>query len=307
VKKGVLSAIGAYLTWGLLPIYLKSLHEVPAVQIVFHRIVWSFLFLVVIMLARKEWKKLVVSVFSFRVLLIYVLTAFLLAANWMMYVWGVNAGHVVETSLGYYINPLFSVILGVVLLKEKLRAWQWVPVGMATAGVLYLTLYHGRLPWIALVLALTFSLYGLFKKIAPLNSLYGLTIETTVLFLPAFASLLYFNTQGSGAFGHTGWLVAVLLPLSGIITSVPLLLYSTAARSIPLSLLGILQYLSPTMQLILGLLLFREPFTWEQVFGYSIIWAALIILTIEGWTNWRKNQALNTASNLAPETVKKPV
>lgn len=307
MKKGILSAIGAYLVWGLLPIYFKLLHEVPADQIVFHRIVWSFLFLGVIMLARKEWKKLFASVYSFRVLLIYTLTAVLLAANWLTYVWAVNAGHVVESSLGYYINPLFSVILGVVLLKEKLRLWQWVPVGMAAVGVLYLTVYFGRLPWIALALALTFSLYGLFKKIAPLNSLYGLTVETSVLFLPAFTILLVLNGQGMSAFGHTGWAVAALLSLSGIITSIPLLMYSNAARSIPLSLLGILQYLAPTMQLMLGVLLYREPFTWQQVIGYSIIWLALIIFTVEGWTTWRKNQVSPAASIAVSDTEKKLV
>jgi chloramphenicol-sensitive protein RarD len=220
---------------------------------------------------------------------VYTLAAVLLALNWLIYIWGVNSGQVVETSLGYFINPLVSVLLGVVILRERLRPLQWLPVALAGTGVLYLTLQHGSLPWIALALAFTFGTYGLLKKIAPLGALYGLTLETAILFLPALGYLLFVESRGVGSFGHLSWNLNAVLALSGVVTALPLLMFATAARSIPLSLVGILQYFAPSVQFLLGIFLYREPFSLPQMVGFGIIWTALLIFTLEGLMVRRRN------------------
>jgi chloramphenicol-sensitive protein RarD len=193
-----------------------------------------------------------------------------------------------DTSLGYFINPLVSVAMGVVLLRERLRPAQWLPIGLAACGVIYLTVLYGSLPWIALSLALTFGTYGLLKKIAPLGSLYGLTLETAILFVPALGYLVYVEIQGEAVFGHAGLGANVLLGLAGLITAVPLLLFGSAARSIPLSLLGFLQYLAPSGQFLLGVLLYHEPFDVSRMIGFVMIWIALAIYTLEGLLAGRK-------------------
>ena len=294
-NKGVLFGIGAYLIWGFFPIYFKTMQVVPPAQILFHRIAWSFLLLAVLLLLRGQWRDLRAAITGPKMLAIYAIAACLLAINWLTYVWGVNAGYVVETSLGYFINPLVSVALGVVFLKERLRPMQWLPVGLAAAGVLYLTVQLGALPWIALVLALSFGLYGLLKKISPLGSLYGLTIETGVLFLPALGYLLFAESQGIGSFGHVGALNNILLALAGLFTTTPLLMFSSAARSIPLSLVGLLQYIAPTCQFLLGVLLYKEPFSHVQLIGFGIIWLALLMYTTEGFVVRRHRMAAAVA------------
>ncbi len=226
-----------------------------------------------------------------RVLLTYTLTAVLLSVNWLIFIYGINSGQVVETSLGYFINPLLSVALGVVFLRERLRPMQWFPVGLAALGVLYLTLQYGSLPWIALGLAFSFGVYGLIKKIAPLGSLHGLSLETGIIFIPALLYLLYAESQGNGSFGHLGLNVTLLLAFAGVITALPLLLFGLAARSIPLTMLGILQYIAPTVQFLLGIFLYQEPFTVTRLVGFSIIWLALLIFTVEGLYERRKRIA----------------
>ena len=292
MNKGILSGIGAYVIWGFLPIYWKLLHEVPAVQIVAHRLVWSLLLLVVLVTALRGWQHLRPA-FNRRTLLIFVLATVLLSINWLVYIWAVNQGRVVETSLGYFINPLVNVLLGVVFLRERLTPARWLPVGLATIGVLYLTWNYGSVPWVALVLAFSFGLYGFLKKLSPLRSLYGLTLETAVAFLPAIFYLLYVENQGVGAFGHLSLLPTVLLILSGVVTAVPLLLFASAAQAIPLSTLGLLQYLAPTMQFLIGILLYREPFTPGRLVGFSIIWLALIIFAAGGL--YENRRVLQTA------------
>jgi chloramphenicol-sensitive protein RarD len=291
-NKGVLFGIAAYLIWGFFPIYFKTIQVVPPAQIMFHRIAWSFVLLVFLIVIRGQWRGLREAITGPKMLVTYAIAACLLAINWLTYVWGVNAGFVVETSLGYFINPLVSVALGVVILKERLRPMQWLPVGLAAAGVLYLTVQLGTPPWIALVLAFSFGLYGLLKKISPLGSLYGLTLETGVLFLPAVGYLLYAESQGYGSFGHVGPLNNLLLALAGLFTTTPLLMFSSAARSIPLSLLGLLQYIAPTCQFLLGVLLYKEPFSQTQWVGFGIIWIALLLYTVEGFIVRRHRMAL---------------
>jgi chloramphenicol-sensitive protein RarD len=295
-KKGVLFGIAAYLIWGFFPIYFKTIQVVPAAQILFHRIAWSFVLLVFLVIVRGRWRGLREAITGPKMLGTYAIAACLLAINWLTYVWGVNAGFVVETSLGYFINPLVSVALGVVILKERLRPMQWLPVGLAAAGVLYLTFQLGAPPWIALVLAFSFGLYGLLKKMSPLGSLYGLTLETGVLFIPAVGYLLYVESQGYGAFGHVSPLTNVLLALAGLFTTTPLLLFSSAARSIPLSLVGLLQYVAPTCQFLLGVLLYKEPFSQVQWIGFGIIWMALLLYTAEGFVVRRRRMAAASAN-----------
>jgi chloramphenicol-sensitive protein RarD len=291
MNKGIWCAIGAYATWGLLPIYWKWLHRVPALQLLNHRILWSFVILFIIVLFLRRGKVFRTVAMTPRVLGTYLMAAMLLSINWVTYIWAVNAGFIIESSLGYFINPLLNVLMGVLFFRERLRLWQWVPVGLAAAGVLYLTFAYGALPWIALTLAFSFAIYGIVKKTAPLGSVYGLTLETGILLLPAILYLFYSETVDQGAFLHTGTALDILLVGTGLVTTVPLLLFSAAARRIPLSLLGILQYIAPTLQFLLGVLVYREPFTHTQFIGYGFVWAALILFGMEGFIAYRAQPA----------------
>ena len=204
-----------------------------------------------------------------------------LGINWFTYVWAVITNHVVESSLGYFINPIVSVLLGVIFLRERLRTFQWVAIAMVTAGVVYLTITFGQLPWISLVLAITFGFYGLLKKIAPLGALHGITLETAVLTIPSLVYLLIVNANGTGTFGHSTPLLDFLLVLSGPVTAIPLLLFATGARRIPLTTIGLLQYIAPTLQFLLGVLVFHEPFDQSRLIGFMIIWLALVLFSVE--------------------------
>ncbi len=281
MRKGILPAASAYVLWGFLPVYFKFIHDVPALQTTAHRVVWSFLLLLAIMAARHEYKAFRANL-NRRTLLIYLGAAALLTVNWLTYVYGVTAGFVVETSLGYFINPLVNVLLGMLFLRERLRPAQWVPVGLAALGVAYLTFSVGSLPWIALVLAITFGFYGLVKKVAPLGSLHGLMLETSLMLVPASAYLVYAEVSGAGVFGHGGVSVSILLFLLGIVTAVPLLLFASGARNVPMTTLGLLQYIAPTLQFLTGVLLYGEPFTPDRMIGFGIIWVALAVFSIEG-------------------------
>jgi chloramphenicol-sensitive protein RarD len=296
MNRGVIAGVAAYLFWGFFPIYLKALQVVPSLQIMLHRLVWSFLFVMLLILLRREWPRFKSSISSPKVLLIYTLTAVLLATNWLIYIYGVNSGQVIETSLGYFINPLLNVALGVIILRERLRPMQWFPVGLAALGVLYLTLQYGSVPWIALALAFSFGMYGLIKKIAPLGSLHGLSLETGILFIPATIYLFFLEGQGGGAFGNEGITITFLLVFAGVVTALPLLMFGYAARTIPLSLLGILQYIAPIFQFLLGIYLYQEPFTLPRLVGFGFIWLALLIFTLEGFYSRRKQVATAPAA-----------
>lgn len=280
MKKGLWLALATYLLWGVFPIYWKMLQHVPAMQLLGHRIVWSFATLLFVILITRQSHALRAKS-NGRVLLIYLAAAFLIGINWLTYVWAVNAGFIVETSLGYFINPLLSVLLGTIILREHLRPWQWLPIGLAASGVAYLTYTYGSLPWIALTLAFTFAIYGLVKKIAPLGSLYGLTLETGILFLPALIYLTYAEWTGHAAFLHNGAPTDFLLIGAGLVTTVPLLLFASAARRIPLTMIGLMQYISPTMQFLLGVLVYGEPFPPERAFGFGLVWIGLIVFWLE--------------------------
>lgn len=289
VNPGIWCALGAFATWGLFPLYWRWLHGVPPLQLLGHRILWSCMLLWGLLLAgRRRGTPVFPLALSGKVLGVYSVAAVLIAINWLIYVWAVNAGHVIESSLGYFINPLVSVVLGVFILGERLRRLQWAAVMLAGLGVGYLVVAHGAVPWIALSLACSFGLYGLVKKIAPLGSLHGLTLETTLLALPALAELLLAESRGEGAFLHRDVRTDALLCGAGLVTTVPLLLFATAARRIPLSLLGVIQYVAPTLQFLLGRVVFEEPFTREQLAGYSLVWAALAVLGSEGLARRRQ-------------------
>jgi chloramphenicol-sensitive protein RarD len=287
MNKGLWYAAGAYIIWGFFPIYWKWLGAVPALQIISHRMLWSFVILFALVLVSRQWQTFRQSAFQPRVLRIYIIAAILNGFNWLIYVWAVNAGYIVESSLGYFINPLLSVLLGVIFLRERLRPWQWVPVGLAAIGVLYLTISYGSLPWIALSLAFTFGMYGLVKKHAPLNSHHGLTLETGIMFIPALLYLIYIDSTRQGTFLHTDLVTNLLLMGGGIVTAAPLLLFASAARRIPLSMIGIMQYIAPTLQFLIGVLVYGEPFSQSQFIGFGIVWIALIFFAVEGLLAYR--------------------
>ena len=286
-NKGILYAFGAYFIWGLVPIYWKLLKHIPATQLIGHRIVWSFMLLAVILLVMRKWPELRRAVSNGKVILIYFAAAVLCGFNWFIYVWAVTAGYIVECSLGYFINPLLSVLLGVIFLRERLRLFQWIAIALAAAGVIYLTLIYGRLPWIALGLAFTFGFYGLVKKTAPLNSLNGLTLETGILFVPGLLFLFYQDSIGQGAFSHSGVGSDLLMIGAGLITTIPLLMFASAAQRIPLTLIGIMHYITPTLQLLLGVLIYKEAFSVAQALGFGVVWIGLIIFCIEGFISSR--------------------
>ncbi len=282
MNKGILYGISAYVIWGFFPIYWKLLHPVSALQIIGHRIAWSFLLLFTIILVTKQWTELL-STLNAKVLQIYAIAALLVGANWLIYVWAVNASFIIETSLGYFINPLLSVLLGVIFFKERLRITQWIPVILAALGVAYLTYVYGRLPYIALSLAFSFGLYGLVKKLSPLGSLYGLTIETGILFLPALGYLIFTETDHTAAFLHTGIPSNLLMVGAGLVTTIPLLMFASAARAIPLWVMGLLQYITPTIQFMIGILIYKEPFSHNQLIGFGIVWIALVVFLVENY------------------------
>ena len=287
MSSGILYALATYIMWGLFPIYWKQLHHISAAQLIAHRIFWSFLMLLAVILVTGQWKKLREKVDA-RTLKWHAAAGLLLGINWLTYVWSVNNGYIVESSLGYFINPLFSVFLGMVFLKERLRRLQWVPIVLATIGVLYLTYAYGRLPWIALVLAVSFGIYGLLKKQSSLGSLYGLTLETGIMLLPALAYLTYIGFQGEAAFMAFDTKTDLFLIGAGLVTAVPLLTFAKAAQSIPLTMIGLMQYIAPTGQFLIAVLLYKEEFTASQAVGFVVIWIALIFFWAEGWVASRK-------------------
>jgi len=282
MRSGIIYAALAFLCWGLFPIYFHALDGVPPLQILAHRMLWSLGFLLLILLLRRQWKWLNV-VREPRVFFSFVLSALLLSANWLVYIWSVTNHHVIEASLGYFINPLVNIMLGYLILKERLRTVQWLAIGIAALGVAWLTWQTGTVPWIALFLAFSFGSYGLLRKTAALGALEGLSFETIVLFPLAAAYVIWLTVQGQNAFINTeSDTTRVLLVMAGPLTAIPLLLFASGARRIPLSILGLLQYLSPTLQFLLGVWLFKEAFTADRLVGFALIWGALVLFAGEG-------------------------
>jgi chloramphenicol-sensitive protein RarD len=285
MQTGILSAALAFLCWGLFPLYFHAIDEVPPLQILAHRMIWSLLFLLVVLTVRRQWGWLRLARQP-RVLGVFAGSACLLSINWLIYIWSVNNGHVIEASLGYFINPLVNIMFGYLLLKERLRRAQWLAIAVAALGVAWLTWQAGTMPWIALALAASFGGYGLMRKTAPLGALEGLSFETMVLFPLAAAYVTWLTLHGQNAFLNTpSNATRALLLAAGPITAIPLLLFASGARQIPLSVLGLLQYLSPTLQFLLGVWLFHEAFTAERLVGFVLIWLALALFALEGLLN----------------------
>ncbi|RWA48228.1 transporter [Cupriavidus sp. UYMSc13B] len=292
MQLGILYALLAYVIWGLLPLYIKSLPGIAPVEILLHRMVWSLVFLGLILAWRRQWAWLGKVLTDRRLLLSFAASAALLCANWFLYIWAVSANRVVDASLGYFINPLFSVLLGVVFLHERLRLVQWLSIAVAAAGVAWLTVAAGQLPWIALGLAASFGGYGLLRKTGALGALEGLSLETLLLFPLAAAALAWLFATGQDSFTHAAPGTQWLLLLAGPVTAVPLLFFAAGARRIPLSLLGLLQYTGPTLQLLLGVWLWNEPFPVQKQVGYALIWLSLALYAAEGlWMNTRQKPA----------------
>ncbi|WP_298234116.1 EamA family transporter RarD [uncultured Azohydromonas sp.] len=286
---GVVYAALAYVAWGLFPLYFHQVSAVSSMEIVLHRTVWSLVFVLLVLAAMRRFGALWPVLRQPRQLMLLLLSALLLSGNWLVYVWAVNHGHVIDASLGYFINPLVYVLLGFAFLHERLRPMQWGAVALAGLGVAWLTWQAGQLPWIALLLAGTFGLYGLMRKTAPLGALEGLAAETLLLAPLAVPALLLWTLHGDSALAHAdaatvGWLLA-----AGPVTAVPLLLFAAGARLIPLATLGLLQYIGPTLQMAIGIWVFHEPFQAERLAGFMLIWAALALYSLEGlWVTRRR-------------------
>lgn len=280
--RGLAAGAAAFTLWGMLPIYLHELKDVPSLQIIAHRIVWSCFFILAYMLVAGQIGALRHTLGKPKLLGRLVITALLITTNWLVYVWGATHGHIVETSLGYYINPLVNVVLGIFFLHERLNRVQWTAVTLAAIGVAYLTFEAGRPPWIAMTLALSFSLYGLMRKVMSVEALPGLATETLVLLPLAATYIIWCEHAGVGALGHASPEVNSLLLGAGLVTAVPLFLFAYAARLLPYSTVGVLQYIGPSLQLFSGVLLYHESFTGARAAGFALIWLALLLYAADG-------------------------
>jgi chloramphenicol-sensitive protein RarD len=286
--RGLAAAVVAYLFWGVFPLYLRPLIGVPPLQIIAHRVVWSSLLVLLLLAARAELGKLRAALAEPPLCRRLALTATLISINWLTYVWGVSHGRVIDTSLGYFINPLVSVLLAVVVLGERLDRVQWLAVILAAAGVAVLTAAARGLPWIALILAVSFALYGLMRKMMHVDALPGLGAETLLLAPLALAYLIWCDVDATAAFGHASRVRDALLIGSGPVTAVPLFLFAYGARRIPYSTIGLLQYLSPTLQLACGVFVFGEPFAGTRAAGFALIWLALLVFAGNGLRRARR-------------------
>ncbi|WP_407352902.1 EamA family transporter RarD [Luteimonas sp. R10] len=289
LRAGLWTAAGAFVLWGLMPLYWHLLKAVPSLQIVAHRIVWSTLLVVGWLLWKRGRGWLRAALAQPRAAWMLAVSALLIGFNWGLYIWAVNAGHVIETSLGYFINPLLNVVIGVLFLRERLSPPQWASVAMAVVGVLWLTVHYGSFPWIAIGLALSFALYGLVRKLATVESIPGLGLESLYLLLPGVALLLWGETHGQGDFlGGWGVAVAALLVVGGALTALPLIGFAYAVRRVPLSVVGVMQYIAPTLQFLLGVFFFQEAFDRDRAIGFVFIWVALAVFAIDGWRRSRR-------------------
>jgi chloramphenicol-sensitive protein RarD len=296
-SRGFIPAAAAFAIWGAFPLYFHLLLHVSALQVIAHRVVWSCLFVLAWLAVRGGLATLRATLVDRAIVRRLTLTAVLVSFNWLVYVWAVLNGHVVEASLGYFIGPVVNVLLGVVLLSERLTAAQWTAVALAGAGVGYLTVMGRGLPWIALALAFSFSLYGLLRKIVTVESLPSLATETLVLAPFAALYLIWCEFAGIGAFGHAGATATALLIGTGPLTAVTLFLFAYGARLLPYSTVGLLQFITPTLQFACGVLALHEPFDRARAVGFTVIWTALLIYAVEGW---RLSQQRGPAQNPRP-------
>ena len=297
MHKGILSAALAYICWGLFPIYFNLLADIAPLEVLVHRVLWSLVFLLALLTGRRQWAWLAQARRQPRTLGVFFTSALLLSVNWFTYIWAVTNGHVIEASLGYFITPLVNVLLGYTVLGERLRLVQWTAVALASMGVLWLAVHGGQVPWIALVLAGCFGGYGLIRKTAPLGALEGLALETMLLLPLAVAVALWAVLNGSVSFPHPSGLTNALLIGIGPVTAIPLLLFAAGARRITMSTLGLLQYIGPSIQFVLGVWLFNEAFSPMRAVGFGLIWFALLIYSVDSV----RRGVRRTAAALEPE------
>ncbi|MDX2186889.1 MAG: EamA family transporter RarD [Opitutaceae bacterium] len=295
---GAFCALGGFLMWGCFPLFWKSLHEIPALEAIMHRVVWSCVFLLPVVAWQNRLTELVTTFRSPRVLGLSVAKSLLLSANWLIYIWAVNRGMVVESSLGYFLVPLVNVAFGRLFQGERFTVMQRIAILFAMAGVGLLLFQVGHVPWVALGLAGTWSIYGLLKKRSALGPIVGLTVETLVLFLPCAAMLGYWAIEGKGGLGHTSALTQVLILSTGVVTAVPLVLFAKGAQSIRMTTLGLLQYITPTVQFLIGIFVYQEPFDAARLRAFVLIWIGLAIYSVDAVLAERARRASQTA---APE------
>lgn len=299
LRRGYLFGLGAYGLWGFFPLYWKLLKPANPIEILAHRIVWSVVFVALMLVVIRHWRPVADLARRPRTLAGISLAAVLVGGNWFTYIYGVNSDHVVETSLGYFINPLVTVLLGVFVLHERLRGAQWVALAVGAVAVAVLTVDYGRLPWIALTLATSFGLYGLVKKRLGLPAAEGLLVESAVLAGPALAYLGFLTAVGRSTFGHVSAGHTALLVLAGAVTAIPLLLFAGAANRIPLSALGLLQYTAPILQLGCGVLVYHEPMPPARLAGFALVWLALAVFTWDGIGHARRTARATAAAEQA--------
>ena len=302
-RKGFWLGVAAYGAWGLFPLYWPLLKPAGAMEILASRMIWSFVSVMAVLVFMKHWAWFSEIRHEPKRLLLLLGAAALISVNWGTYIWGVNSGRVIETSLGYFLNPLVSVLFGVLILHERLRPAQWTAVGIGAGAMVELALTYGHLPWIALVLACSFGTYGLFKKLAKVPALESMALESGFQFLPALGYLLYLQFHGTAVYGHAAWHVTFLLTFAGLVTLIPLLLFAGAANRLPLSTIGLLQFLAPVLQLLCGVLVMHETAPGTEWGGFAIVWLALAILTWDGLRQAHLNRAAPAAAAAAPDAV----
>lgn len=287
---GAIFGASSFLIWGISPLYWKALTAVPALEIIAHRVVWSFLILIPLVLFRNRWNDFLSALTNWRSMAILTVTSLFVSCNWLIYIWAINNGFLLQASLGYYINPLVNVLLGTLFLRERLRPYQIIAVLLAGVGVLYLTIVYGQFPWIACVLAFTFGLYGLVRKVIAVGSLVGLTIETLLLTAPALGYLIYLGKNDSAAFFDGSLQMDLLLVGTSVVTALPLLLFAMSARRVKLATLGFLQYIAPTCMFGMAVFIFLEPFRTEQLISFVLIWTALAIYSADSVVYFRNRR-----------------
>jgi chloramphenicol-sensitive protein RarD len=288
LKRGYLFAAAAYGLWGLMPLYWKLLRPSGAVEILAHRLVWSFVLVAAVLAVTRRLGTVRTLLHRRRAMWLLALAGIIITVNWGTYIYGVNSGRVVESALGYFMNPLVTVLLGVIVLRERLRVAQWTAVGVGGTALVVLSLDYGRLPWIALILGFSFAAYGLVKKTLGFPAAEGLFAETAAMLLPAVAYLVFLQSTGDSTFATTSWSHALLLAGAGLVTAIPLLFFAGAANRLPMTALGMTQYIAPSLQFLIGVIVFHEAMPVARWLGFSLVWAALVIFTADAVRHARR-------------------
>lgn len=305
-RGGLLYALGAYFIWGVIPLYFDLVRSVSPLELLAQRIVWSFVLLALVLTVLRRWADLARPLRSRRTLLLLTASALLLAANWLVYIDSVMKRQLLQSTLGYFMLPLFSIFLGLVFFRERLRPGQWLALGIAGAGIGFLILMLDGFPWYAVGVTLSFGLYGVVRKVTPVDGLTGVTVETLLLAPAAAACLAWWGVQGTLSFGHVSLSLDALIVASGVVTAVPLLFFGQAARRLPLSTLGFLQYIGPTVALLIAVVTFGEPFEWEKQVCFGLVWAGLAVLAIESVVQQRRRVPLPTPVDERPQAAACP-